>query len=100
MTVPHDGGPSAPFGSQHADDGLPRLPSNNLPGAGDASAIADYIEGKRTGDGYPLGGADPNMNRMTRHGVRQARKQASRQSHSTKPLKAPGMDSSAKKTGY
>ena len=70
MTTPHDGGPSAPFGPQHLDDKLPRPPSNNLPGTGDESAIADYIAGKQTGDGFPVGGSDPNMNRMTRHGVR------------------------------
>jgi len=95
-----DGGPSAPFGEQHLDDRLPRSASNDLPGSSDEQAIADYIAGKQTGNGHPTGGADPNMNRMTRHGVRQARKQASKEAHSTKPLKAPGMDSSAKKTGY
>lgn len=82
-----NGGGSQPFGNQHPDDSLPRAPSNNLPGSGDEAAMEAYIQGKQTGEGDPLGGSDPNANRMVRHGVRQARRQVGRAAKSTKPLK-------------
>jgi hypothetical protein len=101
----YDGGPSAPFGSQHHDDTLPPAPGLSLPGAkGDGAAIEEYLQGKQTGEGYPLGGADPDVNKqahaMVSHGTRQARRQIERAAKSGKPPKLPGSDSSAKKYGY
>lgn len=99
-----DGGPSQPFGTQHPDDGLPSTThatdlSGEL-GANPEESISEYIGGRRHGGGHPVGASDVDMRQMVTHGVRQARRQVGKQAKSGKPPKLPGMDSSAKKTGY
>jgi hypothetical protein len=101
------GGPSAPFGSQHHDDSLSPSPSYNLPGDGDEKAMDEYIQGKEPFFQHPVGrtvGNNPSHSHagtrdvsstksMEQHGARQERRKAERKSKAN-PV------SSARKMGY